>query len=98
MSMIESLNTQDDVQAADLIVLAFNSELLIRARLLNLTVPQDALFDRAGVKRVASMLAAHAAPIERPAAPIVQRQIEQTPVQRAMAAVDAELSTEAATS
>ena len=90
MSMIESLNVQDDAQAADLIVLAFNSELLIKARLLNLAIPQDALFDRAGVKRVAAMLSAHCAPIER-AAPQTERPA-LSPVQRAMAAVDADLT------
>lgn len=85
MQMIESLNVQDDVQTTDLIMLAFNSELLIRATLQGAKISQDVLFDAKGVKRVAAMLAAHAAPIERHYEP--PRLPKVTPDQQAADAV-----------
>lgn len=78
-SMIESLHIQDDDATADVLVLALNSEMLIRATIAGAArVPPEALFDRAGVKRVAAMIGAHNAPAERRTSMPTAKQLEAT--------------------
>lgn len=59
-AMLESLNTQDDDTAANIMAEALNSDQRIRAHL-----GQDIAFDTVSLRRVAASLAQHNAGLER---------------------------------